>query len=67
MIVTKSAVMNRLATPSMDNSSVATSLSVGLPATNVAGPPTGFPTGNFIAFGLGVGVAVIAIACDSNP
>lgn len=61
--VTKSAVMKMLETPSSAVSSAAMGLSAGLPATKVAGPPTGLPTMNFIALGLGVGVGLIAIAC----
>ena len=54
-MVTKSAVKNTLVTPGRANSSDAISLSVGWDGTKVAGPPTGFPTVNLIALGLGVG------------
>jgi len=60
-MVTKSAVMKMLATPSRDRTSAAISLSVSCPRTNVAGPPTGLPTGNFIALGFGVGAGLIAM------
>ena len=65
-MVTKSAVMKMLPTPSSDRSCLATSLSVSCPFTNVAGPPTGRPTGNFIAFGFGVGVGSIGIAVEGT-
>ena len=54
-MVTKSAVKNTLVTPGRAKSSDAISLSVGWDVTNVAGPPTGLPTVNLTAFGLGVG------------
>ena len=56
-MVKKSAVMKKLVTPSMASSWLASGSSVGAPATKVLGPPTGTPTENFIAFGLGVGPA----------
>lgn len=52
--VTKSAVMNTLATPSISNRSAATGSSAADPATNVLGSPTLTPTVNFIACGFGV-------------
>ena len=45
-------------------------LSVGCPATNVAGPPTGFPTENLTAFGFGVGSSLITtvfLSADRAP
>jgi len=57
--VTKSAVRKTLMTPSRVNKAWARTLSVGLPATNVAGPPTGLPTVNLTALGLGVPSTVI--------
>ena len=56
-MVTKSAVMKKLVTPSTARSRVASGSSVDAPATKVLGPPTGTPTENFIALGLGVGPA----------
>lgn len=54
-MVTKSAVMKRLVTPSKANSGPANGSSSSLPATNVFGPSTGRPTVNFSALGFGVG------------
>ncbi len=61
VIVTKSAVMNMLATPSISNSSLTKASSVSAPRTKVDGPPTGTPTANFIAFGFGVGAGCTGI------
>lgn len=55
MIVTKSAVMNKLVTPTSCSNSLATELSLCFPLTYVVGAPTGSPTVNFMAFGFGVG------------
>lgn len=55
MTVTKSAVMNTLTTPSISRISAAVGSSTWPLALKVAGPPTGSPTVNFMAFGLGVG------------
>lgn len=52
--VTKSAVRKTLVTPSSAINSWAITLSVGLSGVKVAGPPTGLPTENLTAFGLGV-------------
>lgn len=54
-MVTKSAVMNKLVTPSISSSSFATGLSPAEPLTYVVGGPTGSPTANFMALGFGVG------------
>ncbi len=51
--------MNMLVTPSSSRMADAIGLSVGWPATNVAGPPTGVPTENLMAFGFGVGSSLI--------
>ena len=61
VIVKKSAVKKMLATPSMAISSVRYSSEASLPDLTVPGPPTGCPTMNFIAFGLGVGDTVTAM------
>ena len=55
VMVTKSAVMNADTTPSMANNSAPSGSSPGLSAVNVAAAPTGVPTVNLRAFGLGVG------------
>jgi hypothetical protein len=55
----KSAVMKMLVTPSSWRMADAMGSSVGWPATKVAGPPTGVPTLNLIALGLGVGSSLI--------
>jgi len=60
-MVTKSAVKNTLATPSSASSSVRYVSFGDEPLTYVPGPPTGWPTENFIAFGLGVGSTRTAI------
>jgi len=60
-MVTKSAVMNKLATPSISRSLLATGLSAAEPLTYVVGGPTGSPTANFMAFGLGVGDCCMGI------
>lgn len=54
VIVTKSAVMNTLVTPSIPRSAMPNGSSVGLAAEKVVGPPTAVPTVNLSAFGLGV-------------
>ena len=53
-MVTKSAVKNTLATPSSASRSPRYFFSGDDPLTCVPGPPTGRPTVNLIAFGLGV-------------
>ncbi len=58
LIVTKSAVRNTLATPGSASRAVPSGSSVGWEGTNVVGPPTGTPTVNFTAFGLGVELTV---------
>ncbi len=55
----KSAVMKMLVTPSSSRMADAIGLSVGWPATKVAGPPTEVPTENLTALGLGVGSSLI--------
>lgn len=55
----KSAVMKMLVTPSSWRMADAMGSSVGWPAAKVAGPPTGVPTVNLIALGLGVGSSLI--------
>lgn len=52
--VTKSAVMKMLVTPSIAMRSAASGSSTAPPATYVLGPPTGAPTVNLRALGLGV-------------
>lgn len=54
-MVTKSAVRKTLVTSSMPSSSPTKASSGSDPLTYVPGPPTGDPTLNFIALGLGVG------------
>ena len=54
-MVTKSAVKNRLATPSSSRMGATNGSVASAPLTYVPGPPTGIPTVNFIAFGFGVG------------
>ena len=54
-MVTKSAVMKMLVTPSNASNERANDSAGSLPTTCVVGPPTGFPTVNFIAFGFGEG------------
>lgn len=63
--VTKSAVMKTLATPSIPSRPLPIGSSVSWPALKVAGPPTGRPTENFIAFGFGVGSAVTGMSAPS--
>lgn len=65
-IVTKSAVKKMLATPPRARSSVAHASSASAPFTTVPGPPTGTPTVNLTAFGLGVGSTRIAIAGERS-
>lgn len=55
--VTKSAVLKTLTTPSMASKSAPSGSSTSSPA-KVAGSPTGRPTPNFMALGLGVGSGV---------
>ncbi len=64
--VTKSAVMNTLVTPSSSSSWAAVTSSASVPATKVDGPPTGTPTVNLRALGLGVLLTDIDIATDRN-
>lgn len=61
-MVTKSAVMKMLVTPSRASNERANDSSGSLPATCVVGPPTGFPTVNFMAFGLGDGATKTGMA-----
>ena len=66
----KSAVMKMLVTPSSWRMADAMGSSVGWPATKVAGPPTGVPTVNLIALGLGVGSSLITgqfLSADRAP
>ncbi len=66
----KSAVMKMLVTPSSWRMADAMGSSVGWPATKVAGPPTGVPTVNLIALGLGVGSSLITgqfLSADRVP
>ncbi len=60
-MVTKSDVKKTLATPSSARSSDAQAAPVSAPFTSVPGPPTGAPTVNLVAFGLGVGSTRTAI------
>lgn len=53
-MVTKSAVKNTLATPSRPRRSARKASSGAEPLTKVPGPPTGWPTANFMALGFGV-------------
>ena len=55
VMVTKSAVINADSTPAMANNSAPSGSSPGLSAVNVAAAPTGVPTVNWRALGLGVG------------
>ena len=61
LIVTKSAVMNTLATPGRPSSAEPSGSSVGWLGTNVVGPPTSTPTVNLAAFGFGVELTVTGI------
>lgn len=61
-MVTKSAVKKMLVTPGMARRSRAKPCSGGVPATCVVGPPTGFPTVNFIALGFGDGATITVIS-----
>lgn len=65
-MVTKSAVMNTLVTPSSASKAEPSGSSVGRAAVNVAGPPTGLPTVSLTAFGLGVDSGVIGIAGEGS-
>lgn len=65
-MVTKSAVKKTLATPSRARSSDAHCSSGSAPRTSVPGPPTGVPTENLVAFGLGVGSTRTAITTERN-
>lgn len=65
-IVTKSAVMNKLVTPSSASKGPANGSSSCCPATKVFGPSTGWPTVNFKAFGLGVGSILTAMDRDGT-
>ena len=53
-MVAKSAVRKRLTTPGIASKAAASSLSAAFAAVNVIGPPTGLPTVNLRALGLGV-------------
>ena len=59
--VTKSAVINTLATPGRLSNAWPSGSSGGWLGTYVVGPPTSTPTVNFTAFGLGVELTVIDI------
>ena len=59
--VTKSAVKNTLATPGKASSADPRGSSVGWLGTKVVGPPTGVPTVNLAALGLGVELTVTGI------
>jgi hypothetical protein len=61
--VTKSAVMKTEMTPSSSRIGATRSSAVAA-SVNVAGPPTGDPTVNFIALGLGV-FSVVTPICVS--
>lgn len=61
-MVTKSAVKKMLITPGMARRSRANPCSGGVPATWVVGPPTDFPTVNFIALGFGEGATITVIS-----
>lgn len=65
-IVTKSAVMNRLVTPSNASSGPAKGSSSSWPVTKVLGPSTGRPTVNFRALGLGVGSIMTDMGKDGT-
>lgn len=65
-MVTKSAVKKTLATPSSARSCDAHCSPGSPPFTRVPGPPTGTPTVNLVAFGLGVGSTRNAIAVEAS-
>lgn len=65
-MVTKSAVMNRLVTPSNASSGPANGSLSSLPGTKVFGPSTGWPTVNFSALGFGVGSIVTGMRRDGT-
>ena len=54
--------MNTLATPSSSSNRPKNSSSGVAPRTYVPGPPTDWPTENFVAFGFGVGSTRIAMS-----
>lgn len=60
-MVTKSADMKTLVTPSNASSGAAMGSSVSWPAAKLFGASKSAPTVNFKAFGLGVGVTVTGI------
>lgn len=66
-MVTKSAVMNMLETPSTWNRALASGSSLSTPLTNVSGPPTDSPTENFMALGFGVGAGRTGIGVERTP
>ncbi len=59
--VTKSAVKKMLETFSISRISAMNVSDVSAPLTTVAGPPTGWPTVNLRALGLGVGSCLTAM------
>jgi hypothetical protein len=61
VIVTKSADMNTLVTPSMASSDPANESSVAIPAAKLFGASNWAPTENLRALGFGVGLGVTGI------